>query len=204
MHSGTHIDAPCHISSHGKLFGGIKIDLTPSSDQRIFSKLTIDKFKLGVRKGVLVDVARFKKLAALQESYAITRNDIEETLEYERVRITKGDAVMLRTGYGRYYLNAPIKYLRNDPGLSRDGAKWLVRNGVSIVGADNLSLDALPTSTYDAHVETLVKGGVYTVKNLYLEELSKSRVTEFLFDVAPLKIIGATGSLIRPVAIATK
>jgi len=35
-----------------------------------------------------------------------------------------------------------------------------------------------------------------------LEELARERVYEFLFVTAPLKIVGGTGSPIRPLAIA--
>ena len=39
------------------------------------------------------------------------------------------------------------------------------------------------------------------VENLFLEDLARDQVYEFLFVCLPLKIQGATGSPIRPVAV---
>jgi kynurenine formamidase len=51
------------------------------------------------------------------------------------------------------------------------------------------------------HVHLLVEQGIYIMECLNLEELSAARVYEFQFIAAPLKIRGATGSPIRPLAI---
>jgi kynurenine formamidase len=39
------------------------------------------------------------------------------------------------------------------------------------------------------------------MENLFLEDLARDQVSEFLFVCLPLKIQGATGSPIRPVAV---
>jgi kynurenine formamidase len=39
------------------------------------------------------------------------------------------------------------------------------------------------------------------MENLFLEDLARDQVYEFLFVCLPLKIQGATGSQIRPVAV---
>ena len=39
------------------------------------------------------------------------------------------------------------------------------------------------------------------MESLYLEELARERVYEFLFVILPLKIRGATGSMIDPLAV---
>jgi kynurenine formamidase len=53
------------------------------------------------------------------------------------------------------------------------------------------------------HVHLLVESGIHIIEALNLEELAAEHVYEFLFIAIPLKIRGATGSPIRPVAIAT-
>jgi kynurenine formamidase len=51
------------------------------------------------------------------------------------------------------------------------------------------------------HVHFLVDRGIHIMECLNLEGLAAARVYEFLFIAAPLKIRGATGSPIRPLAV---
>jgi kynurenine formamidase len=52
------------------------------------------------------------------------------------------------------------------------------------------------------HVHLLVEHGIHIIECLNLEELAKAAVKEFLFIALPLKLEGATGSPVRPVAVA--
>ncbi len=45
--------------------------------------------------------------------------------------------------------------------------------------------------------------GIYIVENLYLEELAAAGEHRTLFICTPLKLSGATGSPVRPIAIAS-
>jgi kynurenine formamidase len=51
------------------------------------------------------------------------------------------------------------------------------------------------------HVHLLVESGIHIVECLNLEALAAARVFSFAFVAAPLKIQGATGSPIRPLAL---
>ena len=51
------------------------------------------------------------------------------------------------------------------------------------------------------HVHLLVESGIHIIECLNLEELARDGVREFLFVGAPMKIRGATGAPIRPLAI---
>jgi hypothetical protein len=46
------------------------------------------------------------------------------------------------------------------------------------------------------------RSGIYIIENLKLGELAAAGAYEFEFVCAPLKLVGATGSPVRPVAIA--
>ncbi len=201
MHSGTHIDALCHMSKNGKLHGGIKIHDALDEDTGRFSKLGIETYPLKIWRGILLDIAAEKQVANLEPSYEITENDLRKAARFARVEIGKGDAVLVRTGYGKFYTQNPKIYLAAHPGLGWTAGKWLASNQVALVGTDNLSFDATPTKKYPAHIEIMVKAGVYVVKNLYLEELSDKRIYEFPLIVIPLKVLGATGSFVRPIAL---
>ena len=47
----------------------------------------------------------------------------------------------------------------------------------------------------------LIEQGIYIMESLDLEELAAAGAREFLFVALPLRIRGATGSMIDPVAV---
>lgn len=47
----------------------------------------------------------------------------------------------------------------------------------------------------------LIPHGIYRLENRRLEKLSAARACEFAFILQPLKLKGATGSIVVPVAI---
>jgi kynurenine formamidase len=51
------------------------------------------------------------------------------------------------------------------------------------------------------HTLLLIENGIYLMESLDLEELARDRVYEFLFVALPVKIRGATGSMIDPLAV---
>ena len=64
-----------------------------------------------------------------------------------------------------------------------------------------LAFEKVPAPAMPVHVHLLVEVGIHIMECLNLEELAAARVYEFLFVAAPLKIRGATGAPIRPLAI---
>jgi len=51
------------------------------------------------------------------------------------------------------------------------------------------------------HVHLLVESGIHIIECLNLEELAAAKQYEFTFIAAPLKIVGATGAPVRPIAV---
>ena len=51
------------------------------------------------------------------------------------------------------------------------------------------------------HIAMLTKAGIRLMENVYMEELSRDRVYEFLLIAAPLKFKGGTGSPVRLLAV---
>ena len=51
------------------------------------------------------------------------------------------------------------------------------------------------------HQMALVNYGVHLLENLKLDELASKNVYEFAFIMQPLKLDGATGSTVAPVAV---
>ncbi len=73
------------------------------------------------------------------------------------------------------------------------------------MGSDTWNVEPDPpeksTEPDVCHKFLLVKHGVRLIENMYLEELSKDDISEFLFVCLPLKIKGATGSPVFPIAV---
>ena len=56
-------------------------------------------------------------------------------------------------------------------------------------------------ATLPVHRILLVEAGIHIMEVMNLTELAAAGVGEFLFVAAPLKLVGATGSPTRPLAI---
>jgi len=74
-----------------------------------------------------------------------------------------------------------------------------------LVGADTAPIEVSPNPdtrvNLPIHQIMLVVNGIHLLENLKLDELAAKRVHEFAFMLQPLKLQGATGSTVAPVAI---
>jgi kynurenine formamidase len=201
-HSGTHIDALSHQAENMILHGGVHVDsgVQTSAGFRVHGIETLEPL---VCRGVLLDVARTQ---LLPPDHAITRQELEQAASIAGVEVRAGDVVLVRTGYGTLWTDAP-QYLHG-AGISAAGSRWLAEREVRAVGADNLAWDVIGPPdpelgvTLPGHVLLLVRAGIPIIENLNLEELAEAGVQEFAFVCLPLKIRGATGSPVRPIALA--
>jgi kynurenine formamidase len=198
-HSGTHIDALAHQAENLTLHGGVHVDEGVQTSVG-FKKLGVDTMAPLVARGVLLDVAGDRRL---DPEYAITAGDLERAA---KVEIRPGDVVLVRTGFGALW-SKPDEYLRA-AGVSAAGSRWLIGKKVRAVGADNMAFDLMGPPdpemkvTLPGHVLLLVRAGIPIIENLNLEELAAANIHEFVFVCLPLKMRGATGSPVRPIAIA--
>ena len=203
-HSGTHIDALCHQACGLVMFGGVSTDAaeTPSG----FRELGIETVPPLLRRGVLLDVAGWKGVPHLPAQYSISADELTGCAKAQNVEVKKGDVLLVRTGYASLWNNEEV-YL-DAAGVSKSGSLWAGEREVVAVGADNMAWDvtqerdAESGATLFAHYYLLVQKGVYIIENLNLEELARDRRWEFAFVGVPLKFQGATGSPLRPLALA--
>ena len=199
-HMGTHIDALNHFGLNGKIWNGFEADEHLSD--KGWKKTGAEKIPPIVGRGVLLDIKSIK--GNLAANYRITAADLQEAELKSKVEIKEGDIVLIRTGQAQHYENAE-KYLDNYPGISLDAVKWLVEEKkIMLLGADNLSFEAFPPERDDnwvpVHTYLLAEKGVMFLEQMYLEELSKDKIYQFAFIGASLKLKGASGSPIRPIA----
>ncbi len=203
-HSGTHIDALCHQACGMELYGGVPADQVDSPAG--FREHGVEKIAPIVTRGVLLDIAGFRGLPRLPDHEAVEAAELEACADWADVRPGNGDALLIRTGSGALW-DQPEAYLRA-AGMGRSASEWAANRQVVAVGADNMAWDPLdgrrdPETgvTLFGHVHLLVRHGIYIIENLNLEALAAERVYEFLLVVTPLKLVGATGSPVRPLAL---
>ena len=205
-HIGTHVDALCHVSQEGLLYGGIAVD-DAMADGR-FARLSIDTVEPFVCRGLLLDVAGLRGVDTLPGGTVISAGDLEQAAAAAGVAPAAGDVVLVRTGWARLFGDpeAFVGHASGVPGPGVEAAAWLADRQVRATGSDTIAYEALAPgaghSTLPVHRLLLVEHGIHIIETLLLEELARDGVHEFLFVAAPLKIVGGTGSPIRPLALA--
>ena len=200
-HTGTHIDAICHISKDMKLYNGV--DATKVQNKvNGFSEYGIEKVAPIFRRGVMIDVAKYFEKEILEPGRSISREDLLKASSSQGTEIMPGDVVLIRTGHMQIWPKKEF-YLQKGgvPGINLEAAKWLSDQGIAMVGSDNFGVEVMPNPSVPVHCHMLVDQGIHLIEILMLEELSKTRTYEFLFVCLPLKLKGGTGSPVRPVAI---
>ncbi|WP_067814635.1 cyclase family protein [Nocardia inohanensis] len=207
-HVGTHIDALSHVSHEGKLHGGI--DAAEAQRGGAFTAHGAEHLPGFLCRGVLLDIAGLHETRTLSGGYEITVEDLERAAQRAGIRIERGDVVLIRTGWARLYEHAPA-YLGSDsgvPGIGVDGARWLAAHGIAATGADTTAYECLAPgaghSVLPVHRVLLVDSGIYIMEHLDLETLATEELREFAFLLAPLRIVGGTGSPVRPFAAVTR
>ena len=202
-HSGTHIDALAHQAENLMLHGGVHVDEGVQTSVG-FRMLGVDTMAPLVGRGVCSTSQATRSCSRPSTRSAPTSWSRRPTRA--QVEIRAGDVVLVRTGCGALWAD-PAAYVRG-PGVSAAGSTWLIERKVRAVGADNLAWDLIgPTDpelnvTLPGHILLLVRAGIPIIENLFLEELAAAAVHEFAFVCLPLKMRGATGSPVRPIAIA--
>lgn len=202
-HVGTHVDALAHVAAHGQLHGGI--DAIANSVGGRHQALGAETIPPMLCRGRLLDIPRTLGRPRLAAGYGVTVNDLEAALGTAVIR--PGDVVLVRTGWPQVYEDATAYVGHRDgaPGVTGPAAEWLADRGVRAVGCDTIAFDqiqpGLGHSQMPAHHVLLVQRGIHIIEVLNLEELADVGVTDFWFLMIPLRLVGATGSPVRPLAI---
>ena len=152
----------------------------------IRDSITIDKIKVSrlVSRSVLIKIPK-------KADQQITLNDIINC------KINANDTVVLATGWEKRFKKD--NYMINNPGLSLDAAEYLVGNRVNAVAIDGPSIDRGVDNNFNIHI-ALLSNDIPIIENLCnLEKLSSVKL--FTLIVNPLKLVGASGSPIRALAL---
>jgi len=200
---GTQLDGFAHQTIGNSMYNCFKVD--EISTRTGFEKLGIENTGTLITRGVLIDIAALKDVEILPDNYEIMPRDIEQALERQKLKLQRGDAVILYTGWGKLWGKDNARYTKSCPGIGIAAAEWLAKQDPMLVGSDNFSVEVSPNPDVNLslpiHQIMLVINGIHLLENMKLDELEAKSVHEFAFIIQPLKIQGGTGSTVAPIAI---
>lgn len=174
-HISSHIDAPAHL---------------------LKGKKTIDQIPLERFQGQAIAIDLYRK----NRDEAILVKDL---LPYE-TKIQNGDFVLLCTGWGeKRAMPDTEEYLFHSPWLSGEAANWLVDKKINGVGIDHFSIGGSNPDHVQAPHKILLEAEVLILEELYFPKVLLERERWYLIAF-PLKLPGASGSLVRVVAMEGK
>jgi kynurenine formamidase len=157
-------------------------------------------------RGVCLDAPGMLGVERLEAGQGVGAADLERICERQGVEPRQGDVVLLRTGAMGLWPSTAALAAVEGAGLDLSGAEWLSARGVAAVGGDTSVLEVMPSGVegdpQPVHRHLIHEQGIPILEWVSQEELAAEEVWEFLFVCVPLNVRGATGSLVRPLAVA--
>ncbi len=169
-------------------------------------KLGIENVPAVATRGVVLDMAGYFGIDIVKEGTAFNRAEIEGAMKRQGIKaIEKGDVVLLYTGWLKLLGKDNKRFISVNPGLGRDGARYLASLEVAMVGADTSNFEVIPfekdAGLFEVHQILLALNGIHILENMNTEEMVKDRAWEFLFTLGPARITGGVQAIINPIAI---
>ncbi len=183
-HLGTHLDAPIHFAESGWTS----------------AEIPAERF---LAPGAVIDISA---RSGTDPDAVLVPDDIA-AWEIAHGPLPDRAIVIVRTGWGsrwpdweRYYGSATPKDVTtfHFPGVSAAAATALVDRAVAGVGIDTASIDAGPSTRFEAH-RVLAAGNVFNLENL--TRVDELPAAGFLVVALPMKIEGGTGGPARVLAV---
>lgn len=203
MHTGTHIDALSHITRGDEgWYGGYRCEEYLGD----FGPLRADAASIPpiVVPFTLLDVAAYRDVDVLPQHTAIDPDLLAEVEKAQGTPIVEGSAVAVRTGAMSRW---PDRFTEvSASGVTEPAARFLVRQrGIVALGADTPTVELMPSEDpnhpHPVHEYCIRQKGVHLLENLWLEGLARSGAHTGCLICLPLKVAGATGSMVRPVVL---
>ena len=201
---GTQLDGLGHAGIGTKFYNGVELEdlYAPTG----ITKYGMEKVPPIITRGILIDMVSYKG-RYLGPSEPITKEDIQDFLDQHDLEIEPGDAVLIYTGWMRYFREDQDRFMFSEPGIDREAAIWLRSQRPVGIGADQWSTEVVPNNEvgkdlqWPCHQELITKGGIYLFQDLVLDKLAADGVYEFAFIFTHPKITGTTQGIGQPIAI---
>ncbi|MBM4404911.1 MAG: cyclase family protein [Chloroflexi bacterium] len=205
----THIDALCHVWDNGVMWNGRDPNKEITYNGATWG--SIEAWADGIAtRGVLLDIPKLRG-TFVEIGEPVHGWDLEAAVKAQGVKITPGDALVIHCGreaWQRAHAETPWgchELQGQQPGLHASCLEFIRECDASMLVWD--MIDARP-SGYDLLIPVhgvLFSYGMALVDNALLEPLAQACAEEkrydFMLAMSPLKVVGATGSPINPMAI---
>jgi kynurenine formamidase len=211
LQSGTQWDGLGHIFYENNMWNGYDCREVSSAGA---AKCGIEKTKNKmVGRGVFLDVPRAMGKEELDDGYAITSQDLENTAAAQGVKIRRGDYVIVRTGQMERCLRLGSwdGYPGGDaPGFSFETLEWIHKSEIAAIASDTWGCEVRPNESEEGinqpwHWITIPIMGITMGEIFQVAELAADcradKVYEFMFVAPAIPITGAVGSPTNPLAI---
>src|SRR5216684_6144158 len=202
----THFDGLAHHFLAGKLYNGYSHDYVTMEGMATKNAVINDKAGIFTR-GILMDIPRLKGVPYLEPGTPIYVEDLEAWEKQAGVKVGPGDALFVRAGvWARRKALGPYARGRNgkDAGLDPSVIPWLKKRDIAILAADHPQYVSPSPLLGAVHDFALVHLGIHLIDNCDLEALSEAAAArkrwDFLLTMAPIPVVGGTGSPINPIA----
>ncbi|MEU4084580.1 cyclase family protein [Streptomyces aureus] len=203
----SHLDALCHVVYDGTLYGGV--DARTLTDDGA-GALSVDLVRDGiVGRGVLLDIPGLRGVPWLEPGEQVGAAELAAAEAAQGVRVGPGDLLFVRVGHRlRREEQGPWDPAAARAGLHPGAMEFLAERRVVALGGDGNN-DAAPSRTegvdYPVHVLAVHAMGLHLLDYLRFEDLvplcRREGRWSFLCVVAPLRLPGATGSPVNPIAV---
>jgi len=201
-HMGTHLDALAHVYDDGKLYNGYPQAFSSVTGG---ARDTIDKIEGIAGRGVLLDVPAHLGVPFLEAGYRVSDELLEEVRVAQGTEIRPGDVVLIRVGHLEMLADAAARgeEAPGQAGVDLSSVAFFDRYEPALVGSDNQAVECIPFDErfLSVHVQLIVHRGIHLLENVELSDLAADGCHEFLFVLGPLRIAGASGSPVNPIAI---
>jgi len=202
----AHLDALCHARYNGRAYNGF--DAADAGETGCATS-GIEHIRQGVlSRGILIDVPRLKGVPYLDPGTPVLASDIEAWEREAGVSIESGDVVLIRTGrWGKRAEIGPYRLQGGSPGVHVTALPLLRERDVAVLATD-VGLDVVPAGVegvvIPTHTVAIAGMGLLIIDNADLEALAETAARlnrwEFMFSVAPLPVVGGTGSVVNAIA----
>ncbi|MDT9687320.1 cyclase family protein [Streptomyces sp. P9(2023)] len=203
----SHLDALCHVVFDGELYGGVPASSVTAEGARALSVgLAADGI---VGRGVLLDIPRLRGVPWLEPGDHVTPDDLTAAEAAQGVRVGPGDLLFVRVGHRlRRTELGPWNAATARAGLHPTAVEFLAARKVAVLGGDGNN-DTAPSAVegvaFPVHVLAIHALGIQLMDYLRFEDLApvcaRTERWSFLCVVAPLRLPGATGSPVNPIAV---
>lgn len=201
----THLDALGHIYTNDVGYNGRRRSDIFTGHGLAANAITAMKDGVFTR-GVLLDVADSCDLPWLPADHLITRDELERAEDIAGVTVEAGDALFVHAGLSaRLAATTPADPERR-AGLGVAAVLWLRERDVAVFGGDCIELLPGPDPDLPLPLHQLGIGAMGLTlldwPNLdgVLALCARLHRRDFLLTVAPLPIVGGTGSPVNPIA----